>query len=320
MNRLNTVACSVAVSMLLAAPAWAAWPEDKPIEVVVGFAPGGGTDLMARKLAPFLQKHLGGKAQFIVVNKPGASGELSNAYVAKARPDGYTLGIVNYPAYLYVPLARKAQYQPEDLRLIARVVDDPTVLVARAESNIGSLQTFVGVLKQAPGTLAVAHNGEGSNGDLVLQLLTAVTGARINAIPYKGTGQQKTDLLGGHVALGTVSAGELPELHKGGKGPLKAIVQFTQKRSQALPNVPTAVEAGVPVFMSSERGVAAPRDVDPTIASRLEKAIADSLKDPEFLATASADAPVLSFMPGAQWAKSMELHTAALRKLAGARR
>jgi tripartite-type tricarboxylate transporter receptor subunit TctC len=320
MNALKTFACGLAAAAAIASPAWAAWPEDKPIEIVVGFAPGGGTDLMARKLAPVLQKHLGGKAQFIVVNKPGASGELANAYLARAKPDGYTLGIVNYPAYLYVPLARKAQYQPEDLRLIARVVDDPTVLVARADGKVDSLKTFLAVEKQAPGSLSVGHNGEGSNGDLALQLLHDATGVQINAIPYKGTGPQKTDLLGGHVALGTVSAGEVPELHKGGTGPLKAIVQFTAMRSPALPNVPTATEAGVPVLMSSERGFAAPKNTDPVIAERLEKAIADSVKDPEFLATASADAPVLSFLPGAEWSRSMERNTGALKKLAAARR
>ena len=312
--------CAISSVALLASPAWGAWPEDKPIEVVVGFAAGGGTDLMARKLAPFLQKHLGGKGQFIVVNKPGASGELANAYVAKSKPDGYTIGIVNHPAYLYVPMARKAQYQPEDFRLIARVVDDPTVLVTRAESKVDSLQTFLGVLKQAPGVLAVAHNGEGSNGDLMLQLLKAATGAEVNTIPYKGTGQQKTDVLGGHVALGTVSAGEVPELHHGGTGPLKAIAQFTEKRSPALPNVPTAIESGVRILMSSERGFAAPKDIDPAIASRLEKAIADSLKDPVLLATAAGDAPVLSFMPGAQWTKSLDRNSAGLKKLAEARR
>jgi tripartite-type tricarboxylate transporter receptor subunit TctC len=299
--------------------AWAAWPEDRPIEIIVGFAPGGGTDLMARNLAPFLQKHLGGKAQFVVVNKPGASGELANTHVARAKPDGYTLGIVNVPAYLYVPMVRKAQYQPGDFQLVARIVDDPTVLIARAETRVDSLQTVVGIVKQNPSVLTVGHNGEGSNGDLALKLLHAATGAQLNAVPYKGTGLQKTDVLGGHIELGTVSAGEVPELHNGGKGALKAIVQFTPRRSAALPGVPTATEAGIPVLMSSERGMAAPKGIDSAIVKRLEKAIETSLADPAFLAAAVSDAPVLAFMPGAQWTKSLERHAEALKKLAAAR-
>lgn len=312
-HKLLLCLCSLTA---LSSSALAAWPSDKPIEIVVGFAPGGGTDLMARKLAPFVQKHLGSNAQFVVVNKPGASGELANTYVARAKPDGYTLGIVNSPAFEFVPLARKSQYQVEDFVLVARIVQDPTVMVTRSESKIDSLQAVIGIARQAPGSISVGHNGEGSNGDLVLKSLKSITGADLNPIAYKGTGSQKTDVLGGHVALGTMSAAEVPELHKGGNGNLKVVVQFSEKRSAALPNVPTAKEAGVPVLMYSERGLAGPKGMDSAQVARLEKAIVDSLKDPEFLAAAAADAPVLSFMGGAAWSKSIEKSRAALKKVA----
>lgn len=312
--------CGLALFASLASPASAAWPDDKPIEVVVGFAPGGGTDLLARKLFPFVQKRLGGKAQFVVVNKPGASGELGTAYVAKAQADGYTLGIVNVPTFLYLPMVRKTQYQVEDFQLVARIVDDPTVLITRTESKVNSLPTVLGIAKQTPGVLSVGHNGEGSNGELVLQLLRATTGAELTGIPYKGTGPQKIDVLGGHLPLGTVSAGEVPELHKGGKGTIKALVQFTAKRSAVLPDVPTAAEAGIKVLMSSERGLAAPKGVPAAIVRRLETAIAEGLKDPEFLASAAADAPVIAFLPGAQWAKSLEQNRAALKEIASTRK
>ena len=320
MARFRHLAAALAALAAFTTPAWAAWPDDKPIEVVVGFAPGGGTDLMARKLLPFVQKRLGGKAQFVVVNKPGASGELSNAYVAKAQPDGYTLGIVNVPAFLYLPMARKTQYQVEDFQLVPRLVDDPTILIARAEAKVDSLQMMLGIAKQTPGALAVGHNGEGSNGELVLQLLRAATGVELSGVPYKGTGPQKIDVLGGHLPMGTVSAGEVPELHKGAKGQIKAVVQFTAKRSAALPDVPTAAESGVKVLMSSERGLAAPKGVPAAIVKRLEAAIADSLKDPEFLAAATADAPVIAFLPGAQWSKSLEQNSAALKQMASTRK
>ena len=320
MISIRRFSAALAVYATLATPAWAAWPDDKPIEVVVGFPPGGGTDLLARKLLPFVQRRLGGKAQFVVVNKPGASGELSNAYVAKAQPDGYTLAIVNVPAFLYLPMVRKTQYQVEDFQLVARIVDDPTVLITRAEAKIDSLQTVLGVGKQTPNVLSVGHNGEGSNGELVLQLLRHATGVELTGVPYKGTGPQKVDVLGGHLPLGTVSAGEVPELHKRGKGPIKAVVQFTAKRSAALPDVPTAAESGVNVLMSSERGLAAPKGVPVAIVKRLETAIADSLKDAEFLASAAADAPVIAFLPGAQWSKSLEQTRATLQQTASTRK
>lgn len=321
MGPLSIKAATAAVlALAFAHSSFAAWPDDKPIEVVVGFSPGGGTDLMARKLFPFVQKRLGGKAQFVVVNKPGASGELSNAYIAKAQPDGYTLGIVNAPTFVYLPLVRKTQYQVDELQLVARIVDDPTVLITRTESKLDSLQTALGVARQNPAALSVGHNGEGSNGELVLQLLRAATSVELTGVPYKGTGPQKIDVLGGHLPLGTVSAGEVPELHKGAKAPIKALVQFTATRSAALPDVPTAAEAGVKVLMSSERGLAAPKGVPAAIVKRLEAAIAESLKDPEFLASAASDAPVLAFLPGPEWSRSLEQNSAALKQTASTRK
>jgi tripartite-type tricarboxylate transporter receptor subunit TctC len=313
--RATSIACLATASVT----AFAAWPDDKPIEVVVGFAPGGGTDLMARKLLPFVQKRLGGKAQFIVVNKPGAAGDIANGYVAKAKPDGYTLAVVNVPGFLYLPMTRKTQYQVEDFQLVSRVVDDPTVLVARTDGTLKTLQTVVGVSKQSPGSVSVGHNGEGTNGDLAIQMLQSAANIKLNPVSYKGTGPQKIDVLGGHLQLGTVSAGELPELHKGGTSTILAIAQFTNKRSAALPNIPTAAEAGYKVFMSSERGFAAPKGTDAAIVARLDKAIAESLKDPEFIANASADAPVLSYLSGAQWQKSLEQNARVLKQIAGDR-
>lgn len=316
MRKSLRAALGVVLATALAHPAFAAWPEGKPIEIVVGFTAGGGTDLMARKLAPFIQKRLGGKAQFIVNNKPGAAGEIANAYIARAQPDGYTIGIVNVPGFLFLPMTKKTQYAPEDLRLVARVVDDPTVLVVRADSKFTGLAAVVDALRAKPGSVSVGHNGTGTNGDLALQLLADATKVQANEIPFKGTAAQKTDLLGGHLDLATISAGEVPELHGGKTGQMKVLVQFSPKRSAALPNVPTAQEAGFPVVMSSERGFAVPKGVPEEIVKKLEAAIADALKDPEFAASAPGDAPVLAFLPGAQWNESLNQNRKALQVLA----
>ena len=318
MNKITRAAC-LALLACASAGALAAWPNDKPIEVVVGFSPGGGTDLMARKLLPFVQKRLGGNVQFVVVNKPGASGDLAAGYVAKARPDGYTLAVVNVPSFLYLPMSRKTQYQVQDFQLISRVVDDPTVMIARADGTLKSLQTVVGVSRQRPGSVSVGFNGDGTNGDLAIALLQAAAKIQLNPVAYKGTGPQKIDVLGGHLQLGMVSAGEIPELHKNGTASIIAITQFSAKRSPALPNVPTAAEAGYKVLMSSERGFAAPHGTDAAIVARMDKAIAESLKDPQFIATASADAPVLSYLSGTQWQKSLEQNARVLKQIADTR-
>lgn len=309
-------AVAAVMTMGLFQQAMAAWPEDKPIEVVVGFAPGGGTDLMARKLLPFVAKRLGGKAQFVVVNKPGAAGEIALAYAKNAKADGYTLAVVNVPGFLFVPMIKKSQYEAEDFTLISRVVDDPTVIVTQSEAAISTLPAIVQTLRAKPGSLTFGHNGVGTNGELAVQLLGKESKVELNAIPYKGTAAQKTDVLGGHLAYGLVSAGEIPELHGRGTGQLKAVVQLGEKRSPALPNVPTATEAGIKVVMTSERGFAAPKGVPAAVVKQLDAAIAESLRDPEFLASAAADAPVLSYLPGDQWQKSLEKNEKALQELA----
>ncbi len=312
---------ALAITMATTVPAWAAWPDDKPIEVIVGFAAGGGTDLMARKLLPFVQKRLGANVQFIVQNKPGAAGEIANAYVARAKPDGYTLAIVNVPGFLYLPMTKKAQYEASDFQLISRVVDDPTILVTKSENKVNTFQAALAALKQNPGALSFGHNGTGTNGELALQMLSTATGAKLNAVPYKGTSAQKTDVLGGHLEFGLVSVGEVPELHgnaAAAPGQMRALVQFSAKRSPALPQVPTATELGINIVMSSERGFAAPKGVPAEIIRKLDQAIAESLKDPAFIANASSDAPVLAYLPGEQWTTSLQQNRKLLEALAKA--
>jgi tripartite-type tricarboxylate transporter receptor subunit TctC len=311
MQALLGLGCCIAIG----SPVCAAWPEDKPIEIVVGFAPGGTTDVMARKLALVMQKRLGEKVTFVIVNKPGASGEIALGYLSRAASDGYTIGVVNVPSYLFLPMTKKAQYEPSDFKLVARVVDDPTILLVKADSRFASLGDLVKVLRDKPGSLTFGHNGTGTNGHLAIRQIDDAAKVEINEIPYKGNAAQKTDLLGGHLDVAIVSAGEVPELHGGNKSDTKAIAQLTRARSKALPNVQTAEEAGVAAFMSSERGFAAPKDVPDAIVKRLEAVIAESLRDPEFIASSPGDAPVLAYMSGADWQASLAENAKVLRAL-----
>ncbi len=144
--------CAAAVAVF-AQPVQAAWPDDRPIEVVVGFVAGGGTDVMARKLLPHLEKRLEGKAKFVVLNKPGAAGEIATTAVARAAPDGYTIGVVNVPTYLFLPMMKKTPYSTDDFRLLARVVDDPTVMVVNAKSRFKDLKGVVDALREKPSSV-----------------------------------------------------------------------------------------------------------------------------------------------------------------------
>jgi tripartite-type tricarboxylate transporter receptor subunit TctC len=296
--------------------AWAAWPDDKPIEVIIGFAPGGATDVMARKLLPFVEKRLDGKAKFIVLNKPGAGGEIAFTSIARAAPDAYAMGVVNVPGYNFLPMTRITQYSTDEIRLVARVVEDPGVMVVRAESKFANLSDVLAELRSKPGSVTFGHNGAGTNGHLAIRALAAAAKVAPNEISYRGTAAQRTDLLGGHLDVGMVSLSELPEMHGGNKGPLRAIAILSKKRFPALADVPTAEEAGVAFISTAERGFAVPKGVPDDIVKKLEAAIADGLRDPEYIKSSPGDAPVLAFMPGAEWQKRLDDMTQALRPLA----
>lgn len=307
---------SAALGITFSTQAFAQWPNDKTIEVVVGFAAGGGTDVMARKVFKVVEKKLGGKANFIIVNKPGASGDIANSYVAKANPDGYTIGIINVPSYLYVPMSRKANYSPDDFKLVARIMDDPTVMVVKSDSKLTNLPEIVNQLRANPKSISFGMNGEGTNGHLALLRLQEVTKVDYNIIPYRGTAQQKTDILGGSLNVALISAGEVPELHNGKEAGMKVISQLSSARSTVLAQAPTAKEAlNQDVIMTSERGVAVPKGVPATIVSKLEAVINETLKDPEYLATAAGDEPFLSFLTGDKWQAALNENAKTLKAL-----
>jgi tripartite-type tricarboxylate transporter receptor subunit TctC len=283
-------------------PCLAAWPDDQPIDLVVGFAPGGGTDLMARALAPYLEKKLGGKTRIVVVNKPGAGGEISSTYISRAKPDGYTIGFINVPGFVFTPMYRNSSYQIDDLRIIARIVDDPSVLMARKDAKFGTVPAIVAALKADPGSLSFATSGRGTTGHLSLLNIQKAAGVKGTDIAYKGAGEFKGALLGGHVNYAFASVAEFLVAKN---DQVHAIAVLNANRIPALGDVPTFKELGYDIRASSERGIAAPKALPDSIATRLEAAIRDTLQDPVFLSSVKNDAPVVSYMAGAPWAASL---------------
>ncbi|MDR4125750.1 tripartite tricarboxylate transporter substrate-binding protein [Yanghanlia caeni] len=305
MKRIFKLGQLAALTMALgfAQTANAAWPDDRVIEVYVGYAAGGTTDMMARTIAPFIAKHLGGKAQLAVINKTGASGELAVGHVQAARPDGYTIGIVNLPGYFFLPMYRKTQYDPEKIQLLGRVVSDPSVMVTRQENeHLSTLEKVNAELKKSPESVSAGHNGLGTNGHLAMKQYEQVAGIQFNAIPYKGTAEQRLALAGGHLDIGFVAASEVQNIANEAR-PMRLIAQFTRERIASLPDLPTTFESGFNVEMTAERGFAMPKGAPAEIVERLQNAIKAAMADPEYIKAASADAPFLSFLPGDEWEK-----------------
>lgn len=293
----------------------AAWPSGPPIEVVVGFAPGGTTDVMARALAPFVARHLGDGASLVIVNRPGASGEIAVSQVMRAKPDGHTVGIVNLPGYFFVPMMRSASYGTKDLTLVARVVSDPTVMVSRKDGTTQNLKQVVAALKAAPSTLSAGHNGLGTNGHLAMARLERAAGVAFNAIPYNGSAQQKTALGGKQLDIAFLAASEVPDPDNEAT-PVRLLAQFTRDKVQRLASVPTTFDLGLQVEMTAERGFAAPNGVPATILARLQKAIEAAMADPEYVKVARNDAPFLSYLPGDAWTRQVEQERKAYEDIA----
>lgn len=233
--------------------------------------------------------------------------------IARAAPDAYSMGVVNVPGYNFLPMTRKTQYSMEEIRLIARVVEDPNVIVVPADSRFNNLPDVIAALRSKPGSVTFGHNGAGTNGHLAIRMLAAAAKVEPNEISYRGTAAQRTDLLGGHLDVGMVSLSEIPELHGSNKGPLRVIAILSKKRFASLPDVPTAEEAGFPVTSTAEHGFAVPKGVPDEIVRKLEAGIAEGLRNPEYLAGSPGDVPVIAFMPGADWQKRLDDMSAALR-------
>ena len=204
----------------------------------------------------------------------------------------------------------------DEIRLVARVVDDPSVMVVRADSSFKNLADILAALRSKPEAVTFGHNGSGTNGHLAIRMLAAAAKVTPNEISYRGTSAQRTDLLGGHLEIGMVSLSEVPELHGGQKGQLRAIAILSKKRFPSLADVPTAEEQGVAITMTAERGFAVPKSTPEDIVKKLEVAIADGVRDPEYLKSSPGDEPVIAFMPGLEWQKRLDEATVALKPMA----
>ncbi len=311
MKRLTTrlalaaVALSASVSL-----AHADWPNDRPIQMIVAFAPGGSTDVMARAIEPFLEKELG--ADIVIENRPGASGEIAYTALSKSKPDGYTFSYINTPGYLSMQVQRKLGYDPATIKPIVRIVDDPTAVVVPAASEIKTLKDFVDAAKANPGAISYGSSGVGTDDHLAIILLGAASGTTFTHIPFSGAGETRTAVLGAQVSGGGLNVSEFAGNDTSG---LRMIGHFGAERSPQLPDVPTAKEQGFDVQMTSERGIAAPRDLPDDITLKFSEAMKKVLDNPEFQKQAKQLALPLAYLSGPDWEKQMPDRLARFQKI-----
>ena len=257
-----------------------AYPE-RPIRLIVPFAPGGGTDINARILADPIGKSLG---QTIVIdNRPGAGSSLGSAMAAKATPDGYTLLLGTISLTINPAVYKELPFDAQrDLVPITRVSDQPSIVVVHPSFPAKTLRDFITLAQSQPDKFAFGSAGVGTGSHLATTLLTLKTSTRMLHVPFKGTGPALNALLGNEISIYmSTFASALPHVKQ---GRLRPYAVTTLRRAEPLPDVPTLDEAGVKDFeYSAWYGMFAPTGTPPPIIGRIYKATIAALKSPQVL-------------------------------------
>lgn len=276
------------VLALLTAPAFAQTYPTKPIRLVVPFAPGGSSSLVARAVAAEMEKGLG--QSMVIENKGGGGGNLAMNDVAHADPDGYTLIIGHVGSLAMTPFIEKSLGYDvnRDFAPVSLLAKVPNIFVVHASVPAKDLREFVALAKKQPGKLNYGSAGNGSAGHLAMEYLKLVTGMELQHVPYKGTGPNLVDLVAGRTQA--TSAGTPPLMPHVKSGKLRVIAVGTPKRLPSLSEVPTVAEQGYAGFETSQwYGLNAPAKTPPAIIRRLADAAAKAAKAPSVLARFAAE-------------------------------
>jgi tripartite-type tricarboxylate transporter receptor subunit TctC len=273
-------ACLLLVAGLLAVTATAAqdWP-NRPIKIIVPFSPGGAVDGPTRAVAQELGKRL--KQQVIIDNKPGAGATIGSEVVAKAAPDGYTLLLASQTNAISASLYSKLGFNPiDDFVGISLLGREPGVLVVHPSLPVKSVAELIAYAKQRPGQLNYASSGNGSGQHLFMALFASMAGIQLTHVPYRGSGQATTDLLGGTVLMAMPGTAGMVGHIKAGK--LRPLATSGVTRSPQLPEVPTLAESGLAGYSAYVwMGLLAPKGTPPAIIERLHRELITSLAAPE---------------------------------------
>ena len=284
----NRRAALATLAALAASPAAFAqpWPA-KPVKITVAYPPGGVADSVARLLADRLAPVLG--QSVVVDNKAGASGSIGMDAVAKAAPDGHSLGFAAISPLVLNPHLGKSPFDPvKDIVPVVSVIASPVLLLGTSALAARDFKALIDAAKAKPGAVRWATSGPASLGHIVLEQVKAGTGVDITHIPYKGGGQQINDALGGQFEVLSVNAGPAVMGHiKAGK--LKPLAVGSPARLEQLPNVPTLAELGLPAAnVASVFGLFAPAGTPVAVIERLNAEVNKLLKDKDVLAKIDA--------------------------------
>lgn len=275
-SSIVALACGVIASPAFAASPAASFP-DRPIKIVVPWAPGGFTDTLGRMLADKMTKSLG--QPVIVENRPGASGSIGSDHVARSAPDGYTLLLTTSDSTVRL-LQDKGIDPAKDFSQISLMASQPVLLGVGSSVPVSDLADFVKWAKAKPGTVSYGSSGEGSAVHLAMELFAATAGIKLNHVPYKGISPALTDVLGGQVDAIFISFQSSAGNFKNGR--LKPLAITSPKRSPVAPEIPTIAESGYPKFqLMLWYALTGPKGISADIVDKLNAEIKAALQAPD---------------------------------------
>ena len=261
--------------------AWAQAYPTRPVRIIVGFAPGGGNDITARLIGPWLSERLG--QPFVIENRPGAGSNIATEAVMNAAPDGYTLLLASLPNASNATLYERLKFNfIRDITPVASISRDAFAVEVNPSMPIKTLLEFIAHAKANPGKLTMASGGVGSGNHIFGELFQMMSGIHLAHVPYRGAGPALVDLLGGQVQVMFASMSSSIEYVRAGR--LRALAMTSATRSPVLPDIPTVGEFLPGYEASFWTGIGAPKNTPPEIVDKLNKEINAALADPKMRA------------------------------------
>ncbi|WP_099867437.1 tripartite tricarboxylate transporter substrate binding protein [Pararhizobium haloflavum] len=300
MNFAKPALLALGLAATIAAPAAAQWVPEKPIRIIVGFAPGGGTDQTARLIASAAQEQF--PVPLVVENRPGASGTLAAEMVAAAEPDGYTLLVAGGSESTSVPNHMETQYSLDDFRGVVRVNREHMVMVTKKGSGLDSVDAVVEAAKEKPGELAYGSSGPAGILHSAFIVFTQEAGIDMTHVPYQGGSPALAALLGGHIDMTIVTPAQAKAQMEAGT--INAVAT-TSDRSEEIPDVPSLTDLGYDVNLENMKGLVAPADTPDEVVKYLQDKFAQAMESEAFTTVADRSNIAPGYLSGADFEDAM---------------
>lgn len=286
----------------------------KPVEIIVAYKAGGGTDVGARILSSVAEKNF--EKPLVIINREGSDGELGYTQLAKAKPDGYTIGFINLPTFVSLTLERDTQYQVDDVVPILNHVYDSGVLVVKADSKIQTLEDFIQEAKANPGDLTISNNGTGASNHIGAAHFEKEADIEVTHVPFGGSSDMLSALRGDHVNASVAKISEVAGLVDSGE--LRILASFTDDRLENFEDVPTMKESGYDILFGSARALVAPKGTPQEIIDYLHDKFKEAIESEEHLEkAAAADLPIKYMSPSelGDYIKNEEIYLNEITKI-----